>query len=56
MKELTLDNIINLLQISGSNSKSKVLKALKEATVEDLMMLRESITEKINVIRIKNND
>ena len=44
---MTLDSIIQELQKSGANTKKLVHDALKNATRDDLIELRQSINEKI---------
>lgn len=45
---MTIKWIIDTLKQSGVNSKSKVVKALQEANINDLRELRISINETIN--------
>ena len=47
---MTIEEIIKLLKISGQNTKGKLLLMLENATIEELMELRESISE---IIRTK---
>lgn len=49
---MTLEEIINLLKISGNNTKKQVVDMLENATIEQLQELRKSITEKINIKKI----
>lgn len=48
---MTIDWIINLLKMSGINSKRIVLESLEFASLNELIELRRSITEKINLIQ-----
>ena len=49
---MSLEDIINLLKISGKNTKRQVVDMLENATIEQLQELRKSITEKINKIEL----
>lgn len=49
---MTLDEIIKLLEISGENTKKQVADMLKNATVEQLQELRESINEKLRMMAL----
>ena len=54
-KELTIDNIIELLSIDGIGSKQIVLDKLKNANYRDLCWLRRSVNEKIVEISLKED-
>lgn len=45
---MTLQRLINLLKIEGSNTKKKVATMLENASINELQELRWSITEEIN--------
>lgn len=49
---MTLDSIIRNLQKSGSNTKKLVCESINNASVEDLMELRQSINEKICYLKL----
>lgn len=44
---MKLDNIINLLKISGINSKKQVIDLLENASVNELIELKRDIKERI---------
>lgn len=48
---MTLDEIINQLKINGQGTKIAVLNKLEKSTITDLIELRNSINEKINIMR-----
>lgn len=50
---MTLEEIINLLKISGSNTEKQVVDMLENATIDQLQELRESINEKIRIMTSK---
>lgn len=52
---MTLQELISLLEKQGQGTKQQVLWMLKNATVEELIELRNSINEKINVIKGNEN-
>lgn len=51
---MTIQEIINLLSISGSNTKKLVLDKLVNASIKDLLELRESINEELRIRASKN--
>lgn len=51
--KLTINEIVSTLRKSGVNSKHVVIDALTNASVEDLLELRKSINERINIKRAK---
>lgn len=52
VRVMSLEEIINLLKISGKNTKRQVVDMLENATIEQLQELRKSIDEKINIKKI----
>lgn len=48
---MTIDEIINQLKISGAGTKLAVLNKLENADIISLIELRNSINEKINIMR-----
>lgn len=48
---MTYDQIIQLLEEQENTSKQNILKMFKNASIEDLAELRQSINEKIRIER-----
>lgn len=46
---MTMQWIIKMLNVSGNNTKKLVRDSLKNATKQDLIELRQSINELINI-------
>lgn len=53
---MTLNDIIELLKTSGHNTKGQVIWFLENATIENLLELRQSIDEKIRLKELENNN
>lgn len=53
---MTLNDIIELLKVSGYNTKGQVIWFLENATIENLLELRQSIDEKIRLKELENNN
>ncbi|MGN1337383.1 MAG: hypothetical protein ACI4WW_02795 [Candidatus Coprovivens sp.] len=51
MNELTINNLIKTLKVEGKGTKKKVLLMLENASISDLLTLRNSINEKIRTER-----
>lgn len=51
--KLTLKGIIRILEIEGIGSKQLVKERLKNATMDDLEDLQQSIQEEINLKELK---
>lgn len=53
---MTLNDIIELLKVSGYNTKGQVIWFLENANIENLLELRQSIDEKIRLKELENNN
>lgn len=55
-KNMTINQIIKLLKIEGCGSKKEVLKLLENASINDLINLRSSISEEIRKKKVNVNE